>query len=178
ESFKNAYEKDNQQVKEMMEMLIQPIKDEYKSLMARFLQLNGDGMPPENDAAFVASVSALHKRTAHIKKKITEFDVEQLDISQVGKDKPAGFFDNIKFLSVLDIVKLWKDAQEDILDIYKRRQDRRLKAAGAGITDALGLGKDIPVFGEYFAALRGYHERRYSGTDSEAAQKWQDSMKL
>ncbi|HLD71455.1 MAG TPA: hypothetical protein VI873_02470, partial [Candidatus Peribacteraceae bacterium] len=39
-------------------------------------------------------------------------------------------------------------------------------------------GKHIPYWGEYFEGLRGYHERRYSGTDQEAAKKWQDSMAL
>jgi len=177
ESFRKAYA-EYPELKQTIESHIQNAKSRYQELMEKFLKLNGGGQVPEEDPAFVLQVTELKNYTSKVKEKIGKIDVEQLDVSQIGKDTPPGFFDNIQFLSILDIVKMWKDTQEDILSIYKRSQDGRLKSVQANITDALGIGKDIPIFGKYFEALRGYHERRYSGTDSEAAKKWQDSMTL
>ena len=94
------------------------------------------------------------------------------------KSLKPGLLHGLRFASVLDILKFCKDTWEDITSIYTRRQDGLLKDIGAPITEALGIGKHLPIIGNYFAGVRGYHERRYSGTEKEAAQKWRDALNL
>lgn len=177
-SFNEAYGDESPELKTAMQHHVDDTDAEYKNLTKTFLQLSGDGSIPEEDPAFVAKVARLKKFTEDIKANIKKLDVERLDISKEGKAKEPGFFSNIEFLSVLDLVKLWNDTKEDLVTSYKRRQDRALKRVGASVTEALGMGKHIPYWGEYFEGLRGYHERRYSNTDQEAAKKWQDSLHL
>lgn len=149
----------------------------YKKLMDTYLTPKRDDACPEEDPQFLDEFVVLKNWTAAVKKRIQDIDVENLDISKAEKARRPGFFDNIRMLSILDVMKLWKDTMEDFQSIYKRRQDRTLKAVGATVTDALGIGKHIPYVGEYFAGLRGYHERRYSGTEVEAANKWKEALK-
>ena len=108
---------------------------------------------------------------------ISKTRTQELDTTKKEKHKDSSLFANIRFLSVLDVMKFWNDTMEDIKEVFKRRQDRALKEVGKPITEALNKGRNIFYVGEYFDALKGYHERRYSGAEEEAANKWKDGMK-
>jgi len=178
ESFVDAYRTEFPEVEEDFRGAREDARTELKALANMFYKRQ-NGQVPEEDTELVRRVVHLRKFTKHLMEIIKKIDTQQLDISKETPKKKAGLFDGIVFISISDLVKLWSDLGEDLKSIYKRRQDRWLKDAGAGVTSALGVvGGKIPYYGEYFAGLRGYHDRRYSGTDVEAANKWQESMKF
>ncbi|NOS67015.1 MAG: hypothetical protein HOO67_01460 [Candidatus Peribacteraceae bacterium] len=179
EYFIKAYKEEHPNIEPELRPYLDHDKDELEKLNKRFLKAQGNDQSPEEDEELIARIREVRKNTDTIVEAIKDIDKEQLDISKVTPTKPAGFFEGMAFMSLSDVAKLWTDLGEDLKSIYKRRQDRVLKEAGAGITSLLGtMGSKIPYYGEYFAGLRGYHDRRYSGTDVEAANKWQESMKF
>lgn len=178
EAFIKAYGDDHPEVKEILGRHRENADTRYQELSKKFLLIDGNGGLPEDDPAFVGEVVALRKYTSTIKDFIEKADVKQLDISREKKSLKPGLLHGLRFASVLDVLKFCKDTWEDVTSIYTRRQDGLLKDIGAPITEALGIGKHLPIIGNYFAGVRGYHERRYSGTEKEAAQKWQDALNL
>ncbi|MEK7591315.1 MAG: hypothetical protein AAB489_03865, partial [Patescibacteria group bacterium] len=178
EAFIKAYRDDHHGVRETLGRHRENADTRYQELSKKFLLINENCGLPEDDPAFVSEVVNLRKYTSTIKDFIEKVDVEQLDISREKKSLKPGLLHGLRFASVLDILKFCKDTWEYITSIYTRRQDGLLKDIGAPITEALGIGKHLPIIGNYFAGVRGYHERRYSGTEKEAAQKWQDALNL
>ncbi|MEK7218150.1 MAG: hypothetical protein AAB728_01655, partial [Patescibacteria group bacterium] len=123
-------------------------------------------------------IDALKNETKDIIQEVQIFDRVFWDISGEKKAEEPGFWDRVRFMSLLDIAKLWKDTIEDFKTIWGRNQQRLLQDVGNVLNDALvrGGGK-IPIAGSrYFAKLRGYHDRRYGGAELESVEKWKKAM--
>ena len=134
-------------------------------------------VPPEEDPAFVKEANAFNQHLDEtMMKAIGKIDVASLDTSQEKQKPKRGWLDGVQFLSINDIIKLYNDTAEDIASIYKRRQDRKLKEVGGVITKAL-TKVNVPGLSNYTKGLNAYHERRYSGAETDAADKWKDGMK-
>lgn len=148
------------------------IKKAHAKLWKKLLEKDPERDP---DPAMIEEVKQLRE---HLKKKmetIHEFDIQQLDTTGVAREAP-GFFDRVKFMSLLDVKKLWTDTMEDIHHIYKRRQDRVLDHVGRVVTGVLRKGENLPWLGEYLQELNQYHERRYSGEEQKAANEWKEGL--
>ncbi|MFA6522873.1 MAG: hypothetical protein WCS85_00695 [Candidatus Peribacteraceae bacterium] len=129
---------------------------------------------PEDDEGFKQRMAQLEQELNDVVDLVKKQDKEALDISNIGKTKKAGFWGNIRFMSLLDIYQMYKNTVEDFKSIWKRNQDRMLEEVGNVFNDAVGnLGKHVPILGsKYLVKLKGYHTRRFSGSELEGVEKW------
>jgi hypothetical protein len=128
----------------------------------------GEGKIPEEDADFLRFLKKTKKYAEKIVDGIKKYDAAELDISKEKPKKPAPSW---RFLSFNDIRKFWKDTMQDVQDMYTRRQDAVLKQTGRAVTYAV---RNSGI--RYASSLWAYHERRYSGTETEAADKWKKGL--
>ncbi|MBI3619270.1 hypothetical protein HY213_04545 [Candidatus Peregrinibacteria bacterium] len=157
--------------------LIKILADGYKQLNGIFLLKDKQyGDEPEKNPSVIKAVNRWKKVVEEVGKQIDKIDASKLDTSGEAK-APEGFFARMRFMSVMDIVKLWNDTKEDIKHIYKRRQDKTLKDVGDPILKALKAGKGIPLAGHYLDELHQYHERKYAGEEVKAADEWKEGLK-
>ncbi|MDO8648949.1 MAG: hypothetical protein Q7R81_04160 [Candidatus Peregrinibacteria bacterium] len=136
-------------------------------------------LPPEQDPGYKKAIVALAKNVTKVTKVIGEFRNAKRDTSKEQKSMAGDFwslFEGMKPMSLLDFAQLWKNTWEDVQSIYKRRQDRLLGEVGGVLTDALTVGKNIPLMGNYLYGLKQYHKRRYSGAELEAVEKWEKAL--
>ncbi len=145
-------------------------------LEKRLYEKGGD---PEADQKYTSDVRKLSGAVTILHDRVKKRDNNYMDISgRARKTKAPGFFDRIRFMSIRDIMKLYKDTVEDFKTIWGRNQERLLQDVGGVLNDALTkAGGKLPVVGNrYFAKLRGYHERRYAGAELDSVEKWKKSM--
>ncbi len=180
-TFIKAYQAEMPEVTAKLQVLV----DEATASHKEFKQLFNDGGPagttPEENGQIQRLASELRQFTEkEMRDKVREIDAGKLDTTGAKPKALTGLgalLQGIKFVSINDVVKLWNDTLEDIKSIHKRRQDRTLKEVGGVITKGLS-GLPLPgVLGAYTRGLNAYHERRYSGAEVEAADKWKDGMK-
>lgn len=140
--------------------------------------------PPEEEEREQNACKDLEEFAKKIEGVVLKYEADRLDITREQRfvSPMQRLFEGIRFVSINDIVKLWKDTMEDFGSIFKRRQDRLLKDVGYAITKPMqdsALLKNIPLpwINQYLPGLHAYHQRRYSGTEVEAADKWKDGMK-
>ncbi|MBI1812227.1 hypothetical protein HY285_05240 [Candidatus Peregrinibacteria bacterium] len=156
--------------------LIKNLNAGYQRLNDIFIRKDSQYPPsPEENANVKKAIAYLKKSVENVTKQIDEIDAKKLDTTKEQRD-PGGFFSRMRFMSIMDIVKLWNDTKEDIKHIYKRRQDRTLKDVGDPILRALKAGKAIPLAGHYLDELHQYHERKYAGEEVKAANEWKEGL--
>ncbi len=160
-------------------------EDEFNELEKIFReksQWRDPQTPPEDDHEQQERCKKLIAYAEKLETVVVNYDNQRLDTTKQARD--VGIWEaltgGVRLASINDVVRLWNDTWEDIKDIYKRRQDAVLKDIGYAITKPLqdsSLLKQIPGAGKYLTGLHAYHQRRYSGTEEEAANKWKDGMK-
>lgn len=186
--FLAAYEKEGQRlprdVYDSVNGLFGEGDAELKDLQEKFRNqaLWSNGVAPEKHPPDQERVKRLRAFAEKLEGVTSKYDAQRLDTTKDGRH--VGLWDSvmggIRFLSVNDVIKLWKDTWEDIQSIYKRKQDRLLKDVGYALTKPLqdsAIVKMIPGLKGYLPGLHAYHQRRYSGTEVEASDKWKDGMK-
>jgi len=132
----------------------------------------------ETDLKFLEEMTTLGNAVSKVSEEVRKIDTESLDTTDARRVKKPGFWDHVHFLSINDMVKLWKDTWEDIGTMYKRNQERTLQEVGDVLTEALGKGKNLPFrVGTYLNKLKGYHTRRYAQSELDSVGKWQDALK-
>lgn len=155
-------------------------------LFAKFIDQSqwAGGIPPEETPKDQQASRNLQVYAGKLEDFVKAQDVDNLDTTK--EPRQVGLWDRmwrgVRLGSILDIVKLWNDTVEDFQQIYKRRQDGLLRDVGYAISKPLqdsSLLKKLPLpwLNEYLPGLHAYHQRRYSGTEVEAANKWKDGMK-
>ncbi len=190
--FINAYENETEFPAEALkELKIQhgQAEDERARLAEKFKtraswSLGPDGQPvaPEKNPLDQAACKNLEEYTTKLESFTEKHDIRKLDTTK--EERHPGIWENmwrgVRLASINDVIKFCKDTWEDVQTMYKRRQDGLLKDVGYAITKPLqdsNLTKIIPGLNNYLPGLHAYHQRRYSGTETEAADKWKDGMK-
>ncbi len=180
-TFIKAYAAEMPEVTNKLQVLVDEATASHDEFKKIFVGAGPHGATPEENGKFQRLASELQEFTKkEMVDKVREVDAAKLDTTGAKPKAVTGLgalLQGIKFVSINDVVKLWNDTLEDIKSIHKRRQDRTLKEVGGVITKGLS-GLPLPgVLGAYTRGLNAYHERRYSGAEVEAADKWKDGMK-
>ncbi len=176
-SFQDAYRNDPE-AQPLLAHIAGPVENFKRKIIDVEHRLYEPGNP-EADETYIEDVSNLKEAVRQVSELIGEKDNDFKDITRYAREtRPLGFLSRIRFLSILDVIQLYKDTVEDFKTIWKRNQQRALQEVGNVLNDALTkAGKKIPIAGDrYFAKLRGYHERRYAGAELESVDKWKKSM--
>jgi hypothetical protein len=130
--------------------------------------------PAEERKLIKDAMITLRDHCDQLKKIVSKIDTAEYDTT---KAEARNMGIGIRFLSINDLVKFFKDGWEDLNDMWKRAQDRRVKAFGDTFAGALRKVKTgSNTLDNYVNGFYTYHKRRYSGTEVEAANKWKDGM--
>lgn len=185
--FIGAYKNDDQMPRDIFRTFQELYTDgnnEHTELSQKFInQKKWDGgVAPEDNEADRKRCENLQRYLGKLEGVVRKYDGDRLDTTKESRYVSAweSLTGGIRLASINDIVRLWNDTMEDIKDMYKRRQDALLKDVGYALSKPLQdstLLKKIPGLGNYVPGLHAYHQRRYSGTEQEAASKWQEGMK-
>ncbi len=172
-AFLDAYEDSSKpEIRQFVE-IYRPVIEEYKKLSDDYMAKFKKKEPLSAD-----EVNGVNNDTKAIVEEVRNFDKLALDIRGEKHTAAPSFWNNIQWVSINDLVKLWQDLKEDIKAIYTRNQQRTLEPLGNSIYDMVkDAAPYVPYFGgRYMSKLRGYHERRYAGAELEGADKWKKAM--
>ncbi|MFA6509852.1 MAG: hypothetical protein WCV62_05295 [Candidatus Peribacteraceae bacterium] len=180
-SFINAYgtNPDFADIVPILQQRHREFRELYEQARITLLGKNPAIPEPEKDERFIRALHAFKDEVDSVIKQVKAADSEMLEKSSMASPKKhAGFWGRIRFMSLLDLHKFWKDSVEDVKTIWGRNQQRLLQDFGNLVHEATYHMKGIPIVGpRYLERLKGYHIRRYSGAEVESVGKWKDALK-
>ncbi|MDD5750944.1 MAG: hypothetical protein PHS73_00295, partial [Candidatus Peribacteraceae bacterium] len=158
----------------------------------RFIHRTGrssDGLhavpnPDQNDA-FYTYVQEVKKYITDISNKVDALDKKALDeVENAKKSKRSTISEKlgIRWLCILDIMRIWKELKEDITGMWTSMQDQKTADAKADLYKNLpvyipGTNIKIPIIGKYTERMPHYAERRRNQLELERVKKWEDAFK-
>lgn len=149
-------------------------KEEYRAEQERFAA----DPHSESDKGLEQDIAGTRQALQKVWDVIAEYDIAQLDT----RDAPhrvrglGAIWQNIEWVSVSDIIAMYKAIKEDVTRQFQRRQQGKIGRVGERLTAWLGetpILKHIP----YLQNLSSEFHRRDKHSEVEEVQKWQDALK-
>ncbi|MDD4628337.1 MAG: hypothetical protein PHE68_02995 [Candidatus Peribacteraceae bacterium] len=117
-----------------------------------------------------------NKNVQEVRSKLSDVTDAPVELGKISISERLG----IKWLCVLDIIRIYKEICEDINGMWKSKQDKETSEAKVAITRNLPskiFGKEIPIVGKYTKKLFHYAERRKNQLELDRVKKWNDAFK-
>ncbi len=161
----------------------QDILDELTFIRANEQTRDGRKVDPEHNTEyrdtvlrFREHVKNTHEKVDALAKKFAEIADEPMSKKQTISEKLG-----IRWLCILDIIRISKEFKEDVEGIWHSIQDQKTADTKAGWTKNLpvyipGTNIKIPIIGKYTERLPHYTERARNSKELERVKKWEDSF--
>ncbi|MDD4287365.1 MAG: hypothetical protein PHN33_03380 [Candidatus Peribacteraceae bacterium] len=125
---------------------------------------------------FKEHVKKTHDQVDAMEKKFAEIAEEPASKKRTISEKLG-----IRWLCILDIMRIFKEFKEDVEGIWHSIQDQKTADTKAGWTKRLpvyipGTNIKIPIIGKYTERLPHYTERARNSKELERVKKWEDSF--
>ncbi|MEI8230069.1 MAG: hypothetical protein WCG83_02930 [Candidatus Peregrinibacteria bacterium] len=137
---------------------------------------------PQHNRSFKNLIRAFKGHVSKKHKEIKQLDWKLSDVNDAQPVKKGKWYSDklgIKWLSVLDMMRVWKEFQEDIKGMYTTMQDQRTSEFKEKLFERLPskiFGVKIPIIGNYTERLPHYAERKRNSLELERVKKWEDSF--
>ncbi len=157
-----------------LELRSQQVDDIYRK--GYYFEKNGRKVQypgAERDPAYLAKLDKIHAYSEEIKKLITSIDEEKSNLTDLPPQNVMGIkalWNSIRWLSVLDIIKIAQDTKEDYLDMWRRFQQRKTSDV------EYALAQWIPDSVPYLGMFKHYFDRRANQAELDDVQKWQNAF--
>ncbi len=128
---------------------------------------------PESNPAYQEAVKKVHAFAKEINKLAKGVDEEKANLTNIPPETAMGFkglWNSIRWLSVLDIIKIAQDTKEDYLDMWRRAQQRKTSDV------EYALAQWIPDNVPYLGMFKHYFDRRANQAELDDVQKWQNAF--
>ena len=137
---------------------------------------NGQKIPvPEEHEPYTSAVSELKNFSGEIIKEIDNFDNEERDLSDVGREGGLkAIWNNMYWMSALDIYFLVKDAKDDVVRMWERRSKHGRSKVGQLLFGWVPEN-DIPGL-RYMGRLGKENEKREEEAENEEVNVWKEAL--
>lgn len=138
---------------------------------------------PQYNKVYIDFVGEVKQRVKTTHEKVEELDKMFAEINQEPATRKKKISEKlgIRWLCVLDMIRIWKELKEDITGIWTSKQDQVTADAKAALYKSMpskipGTNIDIPIVGKYTERLPHYAERRRNQLELERVKKWEDAF--
>ncbi|MFA5273092.1 MAG: hypothetical protein WC353_02930 [Candidatus Peribacter sp.] len=138
---------------------------------------------PQHNQTYIETVQRFKEHVRQTAEQVDRMDKEFAEITQepAVKKKTMSQRLGIQWLCILDVMRMYKEFQEDILGIWHSIQDQKTADAKAGLTKNMpvyipGTNIKIPIIGKYTERLHHYTERARNSKELERVKKWEDAF--